>query len=82
MSDKFAQFVRGEISEAQYLGKELVLEVGTRVSTPHGTGTIVHITGIRNIGVEHDRNMGGHNCQGHCPSGYGWYHNKKDLKVI
>lgn len=66
--------------------------VGSRVlvtSTPprdlsltNEPGTVVHIPERNHIGVRFDRNVGGHDMEGHCEEGYGWYFTRGHIAPI
>ena len=76
-----------------------MFEIGDKVRVTHilathsgevtceDTGTVYNVDGCSsgNIGVEFERNVGGHNLYGaeqHCKNGHGWYINKSKLEKI
>jgi hypothetical protein len=45
-------------------------------------GTVVDNPGKNSSpGICHDDYIGGHNCNGHCPEGYGWYYNSNEIEL-
>jgi hypothetical protein len=44
-------------------------------------GTIVDIRGS-DVGICHDDHINGHQCNGKCRDGYGWYYHYLNLKPI
>ena len=60
-------------------------KVGDRIITHKGTtGKICHIYNDDDdsIGVHHDKEMKGHDCNGFCPNKFGWYYYRFQIKKI
>lgn len=46
-------------------------------------GTVVDNPGKNSSpGVRHDDYIGGHDCNGNCPEGYGWYYNSYEIELV
>jgi hypothetical protein len=47
------------------------------------TGTVVHVKSSETVGVDWGQSLhAGHDCEGHCKSGQGWYFVTTDLILV
>lgn len=86
----FEAMVKGEITEQQYKdileNKAYVNGARVRIRSGERIGEYATICDARpksdSYGVEHETPMRGHNCDGKCEHGYGWYYSKSALELI
>lgn len=87
----FEAMVRGEIDEKMYKqalkGKAWIrgtrVKVKGRSMNSEGIGTICDVkANEESIGVKFDTDIRGHDCNGNCEYGYGWYYGKNQLQLI
>lgn len=52
-----------------------------KIKPDEDEGTVVIVDGD-SVGVEWDRNVDGHDCDGLCKSGHGWYIGKESVKLV
>lgn len=44
------------------------------------TGSVCRV-GTRRVAIEWDEYVGGHDCEGHCADGHGWWVNTEDIEL-
>lgn len=80
--DAFEQLLHRDIDEKEYKALK-GFDIGVRVKSKGsiGAGTIVHISG-QHLGVEFDKNHGGHDCNGKAKRGHGWYYHATEIELL